>query len=85
MPNTLDVAKGTISDLGVLLMWTTDPANTDLLGFDTFDETVTYLHSKMDSFNVTFEQGHQKRMFTVWETPWADAPGPKGELWTDYV
>jgi len=82
--NTLDVAKGTIDSLGVMLMWTTDPMDTDLLGFDTFDETLTYLNTKLDTFNVTFEQGNRKRLFTVWETPWKNAAGTEGEAWTDF-
>lgn len=82
---TLDVAKGTIDSLGIMLMWTTDPADTDLLSFDSFDEVLTYLNGKMDSFNITFEQGNHKRLFTVWEAPWNDAPGPKGEQWTDFA
>jgi len=79
--NQLDVAKGTVDSLGVLFMWTTDPMDTDLLMFDTVDEMVTYVMSKLDSCNITFQQGNRKRLFTVWEMPWTDAAGPEGESW----
>lgn len=83
--NQLDVAKGTVDSLGVLFMWTQNPMDTDLLAFDTVDEMVTYVMDKLDSCNITFEQGNHKRLFTVWEMPWTDAQGSEGEAWTEYA
>lgn len=82
--NTItDVAKGSVDSLGVLFLWTNDPAEIDnLLTFDDLTEMINYVSKNLDTFNITFEQGLQKRLFTIWQMPWNDAPGPEGEPWT---
>lgn len=82
--NMLDVAKGYQDSLGVVFMWTNEP-DQDVLVFDHMEDMINYVMSKMETFNISLGQSHQKRTFTIWETPWSDAPGPQGESWTDYV
>lgn len=65
---------------GVSFRWTDDP-EAEWLILDTLDEVVTYLARRLDTFHVTFEQDLRQRTFRVWETPWVDALGPKGERW----
>jgi hypothetical protein len=69
--NPLDVARGTMDDLGVTFIWLNDPTDMGVLNFDTFDEVLTYVSGRIDTFNITVQQGHQKRHFTIWEMPWA--------------
>ena len=80
--NGLDIAHGYITDFGVLLTMTDEGTDQDMLGFDSMDETLTYLSGRYDTFNITVTQAPMRRNFTVWHLPWLDARGPEGETWT---
>ena len=80
--NGLDIAHGYITDFGVVLTITDNAPEHDLLGFDSMDETLTYLSGRYDTYNITVTQAPMRRNFTVWYLPWISARGPEGETWT---